>query len=197
MEKVTAWLSNGSNDIYLKNSFIETNKDSRIVVNNVSNYWRYKNIHNDNREVVMTDLSGAQTVLQFGMGYWTFDMISERFAEEGVSLKKNRHNNTCRIHCEKHSLNLGNFGLLLGFEKDTVIQRRVYKDSSEVNVNMGLRFVSIGCDIVNPSKNLSFYKDVNFEAPVINGTHNFLKFFVDTNIEETVEMNILIECYFK
>ena len=222
MEKVTAWLSNGTNDIYLKNSFIETNKDSRIVVNNVSIYWRYKNLHKDNREVVMTDSSGAQTILQFGMGYWTFDMISERFTEEGVSLKKNRHNNTCRIHCEKYSLNLGSFGLLLGFKKDTVIQRTVYKDSGEVNVNMGLTFVSIGCDIVNPSKNfdtngerskiiatfpitteeplfnyVSFYKDVNFEAPVINRTHNFLKFFVDTNIEETVEMNILIECYKK
>ena len=104
---------------YLKNSFIETNKDSKIVINNVSIYWRYKNIHEDNREVMMTDSSGAQMVLLFGMGYWTFDMISERFTEEGVSLKKNRHNNTCRIHCETHSLNLGSFGLLLGFKKDT------------------------------------------------------------------------------
>ena len=222
IEKVTARLSNGKNDIYLKNGFIETNKDSKIVVNNISIYWRYKNIHKDNRDVVVTDSSGGQTVLQFGMGYWTFDMISERFTEEGVSLKKNRHNNTCRIRSEKHSLNLGNFGLLLGFEKDTVIQSEELKDSDEVNVNMGLRFVSIGCDIVNPSKNfdtngerskiiatfpitteeplfnyVSFYKDVNFEAPVINGTHNLLKFFVDTNIEETVEMNILIECYIK
>ena len=117
----------------------------------------------------MTDSSGAQAILQFGMGYWTFDMISERFTEEDVSLKKNRHNKTCRIHCEKHTPNLGSFGLLLGFEKDTVIQRKVYKDSSEVNVNMGLRFVSIGCDIVNPLKNF------------------------DTN----GEMNILIECYIK
>ena len=68
MEKVTAWLSNGTNDIYLKNGFIETNKDSKIVINNVSMYWRYKNIHEDNREVVMTDSSGAQTVLQFWYG---------------------------------------------------------------------------------------------------------------------------------
>ena len=143
MEKVTAWLSNGTNDIYLRSSFIETNKDSRIVINNVSTYWRYKNIHQDNREVTMTDSSGAQTILQFGMGYWTFDMISERFTEEGVSLKKNRHNNTCQIHCEKYSLNLGNFGLLLGFEKDTVIQRKVYMDSNEVNVNMGLRCATL------------------------------------------------------
>ena len=170
----------------------------------------------------MTDWSGAQTALQFGMGYWTFHMISERFTKEGVSLKKNRHNNTCRIHCETHSLNLGSSGLLLGFKKDTIIQRKVYKDSNEVNVNMGLKFVSVGCDIVNPSKNfytngersktiaifpittekplfnyISFYKDVNFEAPVINGTHNLLKFYIDTNIEDTEDMKILIESYIK
>ena len=148
MEKITAWISNGTNEIYFNNSFIETTINSKIVIKNVSIYWRYKNIHEDNREVIITNSSGAQTVLQFGMGYWTFDMISERFTEEGVSLKKNRHNNTCRIHCETHSLNLGNFGLLLGFEKDTVIQRKVYKDSKEVDVNMGLKYVSIGCDIV-------------------------------------------------
>ena len=221
MEKVIAWLSNGQNDIYLKNGYIETNKDSRIVINNVSIFWRYKNLHKDNREVVMTDSSGAQTILQFGMGYWTFDMISERFAEEGVSLKKNRHN-TCRIHRDKFTLSLGSFGLLLGFVRNTVIQRAVCKDSGEVNVNMGLRFVSIGCDIVNPLKNfdtngerskniatfpitteeplfnyVSFYKDVNFEAPAVNGIHNVLKFYVDTNILENVEMNLLIECYIR
>ena len=152
MEKITAWISNRTNEIYFNNSFIETTINSKIVIKNVSIYWRYKNIHEDNREVIITNSSGAQTVLQFGMGYWTFDMISERFTEEGASLKKNRHNNTCRIHCETHSLNLGNFGLLLGFEKDTVIQRKVYKDSKEVDVNMGLKYVSIGCDIVNTSK---------------------------------------------
>ena len=129
MEKVTAWLSNGQNDIYLKNSFVETNKDSRIVINNVSIFWRYKNIHQDNREVILTDSGGSQTVLQFGMGYWTFDMISERFATEGVILKKNKHNNTCRIPCEKYEINLGNFVLLLGFKKDKVILRKVLTDS--------------------------------------------------------------------
>ena len=148
-------------------------------------------------------------------------MISEMLSKkESVTLKKNRHNNTCRIHSDKYEIHLGNFGLLLGFEKDAVITRGITKDSGEVNVNSGLRFVTIGCDIVNDVKNfcvdgcrsktiatfpitteeplfnyVSYYRDVNFEAPVINGIHNVLKFFVNTNVEEEVEMNILIECY--
>ena len=76
MEKITAWLKNGSNDIYLDDSFVETTVDSKIVINNVSIFWKFKNIHQDNREVTLIEANGQQTVLQFGMGYWTFDMIS-------------------------------------------------------------------------------------------------------------------------
>ena len=221
MEKVTAWLSNGQNDIYL-DGFVETDINSKIVINNVSIFWRFENIHEDNREVTLVESNGTQTVLQFGTGYWTFDMIAERLSLEKVTLKKNRHNNTCRIDSDKYEIHLGNFGLLIGFEKDTVITRGFTKDSGEVNVNSGLRFVTIGCEIVNNDKNfcidgcrsktiatfpittkqplfnyVSYYKDVNFEAPVINGIHNCLKFFVDTNIDEEVEMNVLVECYIR
>ena len=221
MEKITAWLSDGQNEIYL-NGFVKTDINSRTVINNISIFWRFKNVHKDNLEVTLVEANGTQTVLQFGMGYWTFDMIAERLSLEKVSLKKNRHNNTCRIHSDKYEMHLGNFGLLIGFEKDTVITRGTKKDSGEVNVNSGLRFVTIGCDIINNAKNfcvdgcrsktiatfpitteqplfnyVSYYKDVNFEAPIVNGIHNCLKFFVDTNIDEEVEMNVLVECYIR
>ena len=221
MEKITAWLNEGQNDVYL-DGYVETSINSKIVINNVSIFWRFKNIHKDNLEVTLIEANGARTVLQFGTGYWTFDMISERLSQEKVTLKKNRHNNTCRIHSEKYEIHLGNFGLLIGFEKDTVITRGLVKDSREVNVNSGLRFVTIGCNIVNDVKNfcvdgcrskviatfpitteeplfgyVSYYKDVNFEAPIVNGIHNCLKFFVDTNIKEKVGMKILVECYIR
>ena len=149
-------------------------------------------------------------------------MISGRLKSDEISLTNNRHNNTCRIHSNKYEIHLGNFGLLLGFKKNTVITRGTKTDSGEVNVNSGLQLITIGCDIVNPTKNfdpggkrsktiatfpitteepifnyISFYKNVNFEAPVINGIHNRLIFSVETDIEEEVEMNILAEFYFK
>ena len=87
---------------------------------------------------------------------------------------------------------------------------------------MGLKYITIGCECVNTSKNfdkngersktiatfpitteqplneyISFYNDVNFEAPVSNGTHNILTFNVGSNVKENVELDILIECYIK
>ena len=222
MGKITAWLSNGQNEIYL-DGFIKTDIISKIMINNVSIFWKFKNIHHDNFEVTLIDSTGHQTVLQLSKGYWSFDMIAEWFASQDVKLKKRRHNNTCRNGSQKNEIHLGqHLGPLLGFEKDVVVSRGASKESGEVNVNSGLRFVTIGCDIVNNAKNfcvdgcrsktiatfpitteqplfnyVSHYKDVNFEAPIINGIHNCLKFFVDTNINEEVEMNVLVECYLR
>ena len=76
MEKITAWPSNGQNDVYL-DGYIETSINSKIVINNVSIFWRFKNVHKDNLEVTLVeeDPKIPQTVLQFGMRYWTFDMM--------------------------------------------------------------------------------------------------------------------------
>ena len=111
MEKITAWLENGANVLYLDDSFVETKTDSRIVINNVAIYWKFRNVHQDNYEATLVEADGSQTVLQFGTGYWTFGMISERLKSDDVSLTKNRHNNTCRIHSNKYEIHLGNFGL--------------------------------------------------------------------------------------
>ena len=223
MEKITAWLKNGENDIYLEEGTIETNTDSRIAINNVSIYWRFRNIPHTQFEATLIDKTGHRTFINLKEGYWTFNEISELFANSSVNLKKLRHNNTCRIGSSKYEIKLGeHLGPLIGFKKNFVVTRGTLADSGEVDVNWGLRFVTIGCNIVNPIKNfdangkrsttiakfpitteqplfnyVSYYKDVNFEAPVDNGSHNHLKFLVETNIEEEVEMNILAEFYFK
>ena len=113
--------------------------------------------------------------------------------------------------------------MLLRFARNTVIQAGVWKDSGTVNINMGLKYITIGCDCVNTLKNfntngersdiifstfpitteqslnetVSFYKDVNFEVPITNGTHNSFTFYVGTNVGDDVKLNILIECYIK
>ena len=69
MEKVTAWLESGSNIVDLDDSFIETTVDSKIVINNVSIYWRFRNVHEDNYEATLVEADGSQTVIQFGTGY--------------------------------------------------------------------------------------------------------------------------------
>ena len=91
-----------------------------------------------------------------------------------------------------------------------------------MNINMGLKFVTIGCDCVNTIENcningkrsniiatfpitteqsrnetVTFSNDVNFEAPLTNGTHNSFNFHVGTNVGDDVKLIILIECYIK
>ena len=113
--------------------------------------------------------------------------------------------------------------MLLGFAKNTIVQAGVWKDSGTVNINMGLKYVTIGCNCVNALKNLNtngvrsntiatfpitteqllnetvtFYKDVNFEVPITNGTHDAFTFYVGTKVgDDDVKLNILIECYIK
>ena len=77
--------------------------------------------------------------------------------EENVVFTQNEYNNTCRIYNATHSINLGSFGLLIGFAKDTVIAAGVYKDSGRVNINQYLQYITIGCDAVNTSKNFNRY----------------------------------------
>ena len=60
-------------------------------------------------------------MVRFQEGYWSFNSIVERMREEAVTLKVNRHNNTCRIRSEDAQVNLENVGLLLVFEKNKVI----------------------------------------------------------------------------
>ena len=50
-------------------------------------------------------------------GYWTFDMLAEKFKSIGkITLTKTSENGKCIIKSDK-DMNLKNLGLLLGFTK--------------------------------------------------------------------------------
>ena len=95
-----------------------------------------------------------QSNVLFQRGYWSFESLVERFGEEGVTLKANKHNGTCQVYSENAQVNLGYIGTLLGFEKSKVVPARTRADSSTANINLGLRYVTIGCDLVDRTRNL-------------------------------------------
>ena len=109
-------------------------------------YWEFEIISQTSSDVTLTSPKGVRTVVQFGVGYWTFNMISDRLATENITLTKNKCNNTCRIYHATHSISLGEFGVLLEFAKNTTIPGGVYKDSGHVNINLWLQYVTIGCE---------------------------------------------------
>ena len=89
-----------------------------------------------------------------------------------------------------------------------------------VDVNKGLRYVNINCNIVNTVGNIDTnghwscalallpipsdqllnstvtqFKDINSSVKITNGQFNRILFNVDTNIEDKVDMSLLLELY--
>ena len=147
-------------------------------------------------------------------------MISERLSESNIQLKRNRYDNTCKIRSTKQ-LNLLNFGPLLGFPVNTVKQANTWTNSpSNVDVNLGLQYVTVGCDCVDTDRNfdsngrrskvittipitseqslnssVTFYDNIHSEVSVLNGDHNMFEFDVSTNIGNKVGLTIMFELY--
>ena len=213
MKKITVFIENNKKDLYLDVSVNKLVK-SEMMLNNAAIYWKYKNIiKNDNDYVTF----GAKKI-SFEEGYWTFNMMKEKLEKENVKLEANIFNDTCKIQSNGANLNLKNFGPLLGFPVNKVLSSGSWATSPKVvDVNRGLRFVNINCSIVDAMSNfntdgkrshtivslpiptdqslnstVSFFKNINAKVK-INEYFNRIIFNVDTNIENNVKMDLLLE----
>ena len=190
---------------------------SIMSLKNAAIYWNYKNVITGKNDHVM---DGA-TKISFEEGYWTFDMIEEKLGKQSIKLEANEHNNTCKIYSETQNLNLKKFGELLGFPENEIVNSGTRKTSpSVVDVNKGLRYVNINCNIVNTAGNIDTdghwsyaltslpipsnqllnstvtkFKGLNGSLKITNGQFNRILFNVDTNIEDKVDMSLLLELY--
>ena len=211
MNKLSLNLGTGNHAVYL-DKFITTRYESRLRVKNIGVFWNFKNV-----------LKGANDKISgvtFEEGYWTFNMISEKLGESNIQLERNRHDNTCKIRSPKQ-LNLLNFGPLLGFPANTVIQANTWTNSpSSVDVNLGLRYVTVSCNCVDADRNfdtsgrrskviatipvtseqslnssVTFYDNIHSVVSVLNGDHNMFEFNVNTNIGNKVGLTVMFELY--
>ena len=191
-------------------------------VKNIRVYWEFKNVLKGANDSINTITGGVNIdPITFGERYWSFNMISERLGESNVQLERNRHDNTCKIRSAKQ-LNLLNFGPLLGFPVNKVIQPNAWTNSSShVDVNLGLQYVTVACNSVDADRNFdsngrrskviatvpvtseqSLNSSVTFgndnirsEVSVLNGDHNMFEFDVNTNIGNKVGLTIMFEVY--
>ena len=144
-------------------------------------------------------------------------MISEKFGENGVQLERNRHDNSCKIFSKSGIVNLKNFAPLLGFPANAVVRANAWKKSPpNVDVNLGLRYVTVDRNCVDTDKNfdsagkrskviatvpvtseqslnstVTFYEDIYSEVSVVNGDHENFEFNVDTNIGKDVNLTLI------
>ena len=72
-------------------------------------YWNYNNVFKGYNNHV-NGLKGRTTLT----GYWTFQMLTEKLKEDGITLKANKVNGKCSV-LHDDLLFLGRLGELLGF----------------------------------------------------------------------------------
>ena len=220
MNKLSLILDTGKHAVFL-DKFITTKYDFKMYVKNIGVCWKFTNILKGANDSINT-VTGVVNIdpITFKEGYWTFDMISERLGESNIQLERNRYDNMCEIHSTKQ-LNLLDFGPLLGFPVNKVIQPNTWVNSpSNVDVNFGLRYVTVECNCVDTNRNfnsngrrskviatvpvtseqslnssITFYDTIKSEVSVLNGDHNMFEFNVDTNIGNKVGLTVMFEVY--
>ena len=128
----------------------------------------------------------------------------------------------CKIYSET-DLNLQEIEKLLSFPKGKLINSRTWETSpGEVDVNKGFRYITIICDLIDSNQNFnsngartctlvtvpiltnqllngtnSFYKDVDSQVVIKNGSINRIYFSIDSNISETVGVDVSFDLYIK
>ena len=191
----------------------------------VTVFWKFKNITNgmDNGKIVIkkdpTDSSKDQEV-SLGEGYWDFQQIKERLESVKLKLSMSVHDNKCAIINETGSaVDLKKFGKLLGFPENQVLPVGSTTASQKpVDVNHGLRYLIVRCDLIDSSKNIGldgngsdilaflpitpgtrlnsncyvYGRDAYAWRPAKNEVVSKMEFTVESNITETVDVDILV-----
>ena len=155
-----------------------------------------------------------------GEGYWDFQQLKERLDGEKLKLSMNVHNNTCSIiNKTGGKVNLKKFGKLLGFPEDHKLSvGKTTASPNPVDVNHGLRWLTVTCDLIDSSKNTDldgnqstvlaflpitpgtrlnsncyvYERDAYAWRPAKNAIVSQMNFTVNSNITEKVDVNILM-----
>ena len=216
MSKINVFIENNEKELRFDTCIVKP-AGSVMTLKNAAVYWNYKNVIAGKNDHVM---HGTAKV-PFEEGYWTFDMAERKLGEQSIKLEANEHNNRCKIYSESQNLNLIKFGKLLGFPENEIVNSGTWKTSpGVVDVNKGLRYVNINCNIVNTVGNIdtdghwscalatlpipsdqflnstvTHFKGIDSSVKITNGQFNRVIFNVDTNIEDKVDMSLLLELY--
>ena len=128
---------------------------SLLAAKEVTVFWNFKNITNvlDNGKFSITTGSVTEEKT-LGEGYWDFQQLKERLDGEKLKLSMNVHDNTCSIvNNTGGKVNLKKFGKLLGFSEDHKLSAGASASPNPVDVNHGLRWLTVTCDLIDSSKN--------------------------------------------
>ena len=148
---------------------------TRIAAKEVTVFWNFKNITStigNNTFVIKKNPEVTETIND---GYYDFQTLKERLKLNKLELQMNPYNNTCTIENKNTvTVNLKKLGVLLGFPENQEVAAGTSAASPKpVDVNHGLKYLTVTCDLIDPSKNINLEgEESNILAflPVTPGT---------------------------
>ena len=159
----------------LENSVTLNGKES-IFVKKVSVFWNYNNILTGvNDEITV---AGVSSPVKIPQGYYTYDGLTNYISantNSKIAFFKSVETGKCSIvtPSDGKNVNLGELGTLLGFEvgSEAVAGTPLY--GGEVDINRGLKYIDVKCNMVNKSHNIGTngrVSDSLVSLPICEGT---------------------------
>ena len=189
-----------------------------LAAKEVTVFWNFKNITSDiGNNTFGIKNSSDKTIND---GYYDFQSLKTRLEEDKLELQMNTYDNTRTVENKNtEEVDLKKLGLLLGFPENHKVAGKATEVSPKpVDVNHGLRWLTVTCDLIDQSKNINLDgNESNILAflPVTPGTRlnsncyayerdaawraakntivTEMEFEVTSNISAKVDVNILLD----
>ena len=221
MKNISVFIEGGAKTLKFKKPI--ATYGSLLAAKEVTVFWNFKNITNDAGNGKFIIKNGASDdddeEKTLGEGYWDFQQLKERLEGDKLKLSMNVHDNTCSIINNTTSVvDLKKFGKLLGFPENHKLATGASASPNHVDVNHGLRWLTVTCDLIDSSKNTDldgnqstvlaflpitpgtrlnsncyvYERDAYAWRPAKNAIVSEMNFTVNSNISEKVDVNILM-----
>ena len=193
---------------------------TRIAAKEVTVFWNFKNITSTIGNNAFTVSNSSPTEKTINDGYYDFKQLKSRLENNKLGLQMNAYDNTCTIDNKNNTtVNLKKLGPLLGFGENHQLAAKTDEASSNpVDVNHGLKYLTVTCDLIDQSKNIDLdgeESDILAFLPITPGTRlnsscyvyerenawraaknavvSEMVFTVNSNISENVDVDILLD----
>ena len=125
---------------------------SFLIAKEATVFWNFKNITSDLDNGKYTVGTTEKTL---NPGYWDFQLLKEHLEGNKVEIELNTYDNTCRIKNKNtEDVDLKKLGKLLGFPENHVLSANASESSPHaVDINHGLRYLTVACDFIDEAKN--------------------------------------------
>ena len=125
---------------------------TRLAAKEVTVFWNFKNITSANNTFSIKN-TGNKSINE---GYYDFQTLKTRLEEDKLELQMNTYDNTCTIENKNtEEVDLKKLGMLLGFPENHKVAGKATRLSPKpVDVNHGLRWLTVTCDLIDQSKNI-------------------------------------------